>query len=193
MRFIDEADDWTDALIQVTQRARKLGKSVAMHTHFNHPNEISWITEAAAQRLYTAGVTVRNQTVLLKDINDNVPTMSSLIRRLADNNVTPYYVYVCDMTQNVEHYRTPLQTLLDIESQIRGSIAGFNMPQFIVDLPGGGGKRDAWSFDTYENGVSTFTAPAVTAAAADHIGRQEPQVFKYYDPINHNAVNDLDD
>lgn len=89
MRFIDEADDWTDALIEVTQRARKFGKSVAMHTHFNHPNEFSWITEAAAQRLFTAGVTVRNQTVLLKDVNDSVQTMSSLIRKLADNNITP--------------------------------------------------------------------------------------------------------
>lgn len=69
------------------------------------------------------------------------------------------------------------------------------MPQFIVDLPGGGGKRDAWSYDSYDrqNGVSTFTAPAVTAAAADHVRGQKPQVFKYYDPINHDASTKLDD
>lgn len=102
---------------------------------------------------------------------------------------------MCDMVPNVEHYRTPLQTILDLESQIRGSIAGFNMPQFIVDLPGGGGKRDAWSKDSYDRrtGVSTFTAPAVTAAAAAHGGREKPQVFKYYDPINSDALAEMDD
>lgn len=89
MRFIDPADDWTDALIEVTKRARDVGKSVAMHTHFNHANEFSWITEAAAQKLFAAGVTVRNQTVLLKGVNDNVQAMSTLIRKLANNNVTP--------------------------------------------------------------------------------------------------------
>lgn len=89
MRFLDTSDDWTDALIEVTQKARNVGKSVAMHTHFNHANEFSWITEAAAQKLYAAGVTVRNQTVLLKGVNDDVQTMSTLIRTLADNNIRP--------------------------------------------------------------------------------------------------------
>jgi lysine 2,3-aminomutase len=84
------------------------------------------------------------------------------------------------MVTKVEHLRTPLQTMLDLESRIRGSIAGFMMPQFIVDLPGGGGKRLACSFKSYdrETGVSMFTAPAVT-------GRdKENMVYKYYDPIS---------
>lgn len=95
MRFLDTSDDWTDALIEVTQKARNVGKSVAMHTHFNHANEFSWITEAAAQKLYAANVTVRNQTVLLKGVNDDVQTMSTLIRKLADNNVTPVSIPPC--------------------------------------------------------------------------------------------------
>lgn len=89
MRFVDQSDDWTDALIEVTQKAKKAGKSVALHTHFNHANEFSWITEAASQRLHEAGVTVRNQTVLLKGINDDVKTMKTLIRKLAYHNVEP--------------------------------------------------------------------------------------------------------
>ncbi|KAI3401737.1 hypothetical protein diail_9401 [Diaporthe ilicicola] len=184
MRFVDPADDWTNALIEVSQRARDAGKSMALHTHFNHPNEISWITEAAAQRLHKAGVTVRNQSVLLKSVNDNVQTMSTLIRKLSDINVTPYYVYICDMVQNSEHHRTTLQTLLDLEAQITGSIAGFNMPKFVVDLPGGGGKRLGSTRQSYdrETGVSRFEAPAVTGAAG---GREKPKVFEYYDPIVH--------
>lgn len=89
MRFVDPVDDWTNALIEVSQKAKEAGKSMAFHTHFNHANEISWITKAAAQRLHVAGVMVRNQTVLLKDINDDVPTMSTLIRTLADNHIWP--------------------------------------------------------------------------------------------------------
>lgn len=85
----EDGDGWAAALVQVAGRARELGKSVALHTHFNHPSEVSWVTEAAAQRLYASGVTVRNQTVLLKGVNDDVETMATLIRRLADNNIHP--------------------------------------------------------------------------------------------------------
>lgn len=91
-----------------------------------------------------------------------------------------YYVYMCDMVKMIEHLRTPLQTSLDLEAKIRGSIAGFMMPQFVVDLPGGGGKRLACSHQSYdrETGISTFTAPAVTGKDKDN------KVYEYYDPVN---------
>lgn len=99
------------------------------------------------------------------------------------------------MVEKAEHYRTPLQTLLDLESQIRGSIAGFMMPQFIVDLPGGGGKRLASSYVFYdrETGVSTFEAPAVSEAAAARGGMEKPKLFEYYDPIDHKARVKMDE
>lgn len=58
-----------------------------------------------------------------------------------------------------EHMRTSLQSMLDIEAEIRGSIAGFNMPQFVVDLPGGGGKRLGWSFKSYDRKTGIVRAP----------------------------------
>lgn len=99
------------------------------------------------------------------------------------------------MVENVEHFRTPLQTLLDIESEIRGSIGGFCMPTFIVDLPGGGGKRPGSTYLSYdrETGVSRFKAPAVTAAAAARGGREKPRIFEYHDPIGHDVRVDLDE
>lgn len=219
VRLVDPNDRWADALMDISRKGREAGKSVAFHTHFNHPNEISWVTTAAAQRLFEAGVTMRNQTVLLRGVNDDVETMSALIRRLADNNISPvssavvltrppppgaphrtspqlkrvlthsfsflsqYYVYLCDMVQNNEGMRTSLQTMLDLETQIRGSIAGFVMPQFVVDLPGGGGKRLASTYESYDRktGISRFVAPAVTTASAG--GRGKPEVFEYHDPI----------
>lgn len=110
--------------------------------------------------------------------------------------MTPqYYVYICDMVEKVEHYRTPLQTLIDLESQIQGSIAGFRTPRFIVDLPQGGGKRGASTFISYdrETGVSRFESPAVTAAAEDRGRFDKPKVFEYYDPIGRGTRVELND
>ncbi|ERS95520.1 hypothetical protein HMPREF1624_08036 [Sporothrix schenckii ATCC 58251] len=179
-RILDDQDSWFQALKFVADEARKAGKAMALHTHFNHPHEISWVSELAARRLFESGIMVRNQTVLMRGVNDDTATMSALIRNLADNNIFPYYVYQCDMVEKVEHLRTPLQTILDLEAQIRGSIAGFMMPQFVVDLPGGGGKRLACSHLSYDRttGVSRFMAPAVT-------GRdKENKVYEYYDPVD---------
>ncbi|KAL1837498.1 hypothetical protein VTJ49DRAFT_3726 [Mycothermus thermophilus] len=178
----NEGDGWAEALIDVSKRARREGKQIAWHTHFNHPREISWVTKLASQRLYEEGVVVRNQTVLLRGVNDDVETMGALIRGLADMNIAPYYVYQCDMVKSVEHLRTPLQTILDQESRLRGSIAGFAMPSFVVDLPGGGGKRLACSFESYDRttGVSRFRAPAVKG----HGGQKDGRVYEYYDPVD---------
>lgn len=175
-RILDPADSWTSALIAVSNAGRKVGKMVAMHTHFNHPAEITWVSRAASQKLFAAGVVVRNQTVLLRGVNDNLKTMKELIHGLADMTVTPYYVYQGDMVAGVEDLRTPLSTILDLESQIRGSIAGFMMPQFIVDLPGGGGKRLAASYQTYDSqsGISRFLAPAIKGGKT---------VYEYHDPV----------
>ncbi|KAL5347386.1 hypothetical protein ACLOAV_007698 [Pseudogymnoascus australis] len=174
-RILDPTDSWTSALIAVSNAGRKVGKMVAVHTHFNHPSEITWVSREASQKLFAAGVVVRNQSVLLRGVNDDVGTMKALIRGLADMAITPYYVYQGDMVAGVEDLRTPLSAILELESQIRGSIAGFMTPQFIVDLPGGGGKRLASSYQSYDSktGVSRFVAPAVKSGEA---------VYEYHDP-----------
>ena len=93
-RMLDPQDRWTDALIHITDLGRKLFKNDALHTHFNHPNEITWITREAAQRLYSSCVVVRNQNVLLKGVNNDLGTMKQLIRELADMNIQPVSMLV---------------------------------------------------------------------------------------------------
>lgn len=88
-RILDKNDPWTDALIALSNKGKKLGKAIAVHTHFNHPNEITWLTRLATQKLFENGVIVRNQSVLLRGVNDDVEVMKRLIRDLADMNVTP--------------------------------------------------------------------------------------------------------
>ena len=169
-------DAWTDALTRVVEHGRALHKEVVLHTHFNHPREITWITEAAMNKLFERGITVRNQTVLQRGVNDAVPTMQLLVKRLAHLNVHPYYIYMHDLVKGVEDLRTTLQTGLDIEKGLRGLTSGFNTPLVVVDAPGGGGKRDAHSYEHYdrETGISVFTSPNV------HPGR----LYFYFDPID---------
>ena len=148
---------------------------MVVHTHFNSPNEISWITERAMNVLFERAITVRNQSVLIRGVNDDPAVMQLLVRRLGYLNVHPYYVYMHDLVKGVEDLRTTVQTALDVEKYVRGSTAGFNTPTFVCDAPGGGGKRDVHSLDSYdrENGIVVYSAPSVPP------GRH----FVYFDPI----------
>jgi lysine 2,3-aminomutase len=167
---------WTDALTRVVEKGRSLHKEVVLHTHFNHPREITGITEDAMNKLMERGITVRNQSVLQRRVNDSPEVMTLLVKRLGHVNVHPYYVYVHDLVKGVEDLRTTLDTALHIEKHLRGATAGFNTPTFVVDAPGGGGKRDAHSYEYYdrESGISVYAAPAVKAG----------QLFLYYDPLD---------
>ena len=115
-------------------------------------------------RLFERGITVRNQTVLQRKVNDSAATMTLLVKRLSYVNVHPYYVYMHDLVKGVEDLRTTLATGLQIEKEIRGATAGFNTPTVVVDAPGGGGKRDAHSYEHYDRttGISVYTAPPCT-------------------------------
>lgn len=169
-------DAWLDALTRIVEKGRKLHKEVVLHTHFNHPKEITAITQRAMNRLMERGIFVRNQSVLQRRVNDTPEIMGLLVKRLGHVNVHPYYVYVHDLVKGVEDLRTTLDTALYLEKHVRGSTAGFNTPVFVVDAPGGGGKRDAHSFEYYdrESGISVFTAPSVKAG----------QFFLYFDPLD---------
>jgi len=167
--------EWIDALTAVVERGRKLHKEVVLHTHFNHPNEITAITKRALDSVFERGIITRNQSVLQRGVNDGIATMQLLIKRLGHCQVQPYYVYVHDLVKGVEDLRTTLQTACDIEKAVRGVTAGFHTPTFVVDAPGGGGKRVAHSFEHYDRktGISVFTAPSV-----------KPGYFLYYDPVD---------
>ncbi len=168
-------EEWFAALVEVADYGRKLHKDVMLHTHFNHPNEITEITQRAMNRFFEAGLFVRNQTVLQRGVNDDPDTLVVLGRRLAYVNVHPYYVYQHDMVKGVEELRTSIATTARLEKAVRGTTAGFNTPTFVVDAPGGGGKRDVHSFEHYDkaSGISVYAAPRVKPG----------QLFLYFDPL----------
>jgi lysine 2,3-aminomutase len=168
--------EWLDALTAISDRGRKMGKDVVLHTHFNAPEEITWITERAMRVLFERGIFTRNQSVLIRGVNDDPVRMQLLVRRLGYLNVHAYYVYMHDMVKGVEELRTTIQDAVDIEKFVRGSTAGFNTPTFVCDAPGGGGKRDVHSYEYYdrENGIAVYAAPSVKPGKA----------FLYFDPID---------
>jgi lysine 2,3-aminomutase len=165
--------DWVAAVLELVARGRTMFKDVCLHTHFNHPNEVTPMAEAAMRRLHEHGVFVRNQAVLLRGVNDDAATLRSLIKSLGRINIHPYYVYLCDMVKATEHFRLPLKTAQRLEKEVRGTTAGFNTPLFIVDTPSG--KRDVHSaeFHDGEYGVSGFLSPAVAPG----------QMRYYFDPL----------
>lgn len=168
--------EWTNALINVVNLGRKKGKDVVLHTHFNSPNEITAITKDAMMMLFKNGVTVRNQSVLIKGVNDDPDDMVHLIRKLGYMNVQPYYVYQHDMVKGVEDMRTSVAETVELEKIVRGTTAGFNIPLFVTDAPGGGGKRDVHSYDYYDEtlGISVYRSPSV----------DKDKIYLYYDPIH---------
>lgn len=111
-----------------------------LNTHFNHPVELTAQAAEALARLADAGIPLANQTVLLRGVNDSPRTLETLFRELLRHRVRPYYLFQCDLVRGIEHFRTPLQTGLDIMRHLRANLDGLGIPHFVLDTPGGGGK-----------------------------------------------------
>ena len=111
-----------------------------MNTHFNTVNEITPESAAAIDRIVRAGVPVNNQSVLMRGINDTVEKQTKLCQGLLKIKVRPYYLFQCDEVQGTDHLRTSIDTGIKIIEGMRGYTSGLAIPNFVVDLPQGGGK-----------------------------------------------------
>lgn len=144
---------------------------VWLNTHFNHPNEITPESAKACAMLADAGIPLGNQSVLLAGINDCVFTMKKLVNELVKIRVRPYYIYQCDLSMGLEHFRTPVSKGIEIIEGLRGHTSGFCVPTFVVDAPGGGGKTPVMPqyiisqtpkkviLRNYEGVITTYTEP----------------------------------
>jgi len=111
-----------------------------INTHFNHPREITPDAERACTAIVDAGIPLGNQSVLLRGINDNAEVMKDLLLKLVHMRVRPYYLYQCDLSRGISHFRTDVDTGIDIMHQLTGYISGFAVPKYVIDAPHGGGK-----------------------------------------------------
>jgi lysine 2,3-aminomutase len=123
-------------LIELLESAEK----VYVHTHFNHPREITPEASRACRALIKAGIPVNNHTVLLRGVNDDLAIMRELIRGLLRIKVRPYYLFHCDPVVGAGHFRTSIWKGLEIIEGLRGHVSGIGIPTYVVDSPHGGGK-----------------------------------------------------
>lgn len=142
-----------------------------VNTHFNHPNEITPESTEACAKLANAGIPLGNQSVLLRGVNDCVHVMKTLVQGLVKIRVRPYYIYQCDLSMGLEHFRTPVSKGIEIIENLRGHTSGYAVPTFVVDAPGGGGKTPVMPnyvisqspnkviLRNFEGVITTYTEP----------------------------------
>lgn len=155
------------------QFAQMLAKysPVFIHTHFNHPKECTQEAFDACARLANAGCVINNQMVLLKGINDDPRIVKELNHKLLMMRVRPYYIFQCDMSQGISHFRTPIEKGLEIIESLRGWTSGMAVPHFVIDCPGGGGKiplipqyvvkheGKKWTLRNYQKKIFEYNEP----------------------------------
>lgn len=142
-----------------------------LNTHFNHPREITRAAQKALATLADAGIPLGNQSVLLAGVNDCPRIMKALVHQLVRHRVRPYYLYQCDLSEGLSHFRTPVGKGIEIMESLIGHTSGFAVPTYVVDAPGGGGKIPvlpnyivSWSTNkvvlrNYEGVITTYKEP----------------------------------
>ncbi len=157
----------TDELVNMLKKYQP----VWINTHFNHPKELTPRARQALAKLADAGFVLGNQTVLLRGVNDCPWIIKELCQRLVENRVRPYRLYQCDLSLGIGHFRTTIARGIEIIEHLSGHTTGFAVPEFVVDLPGGGGKTPvnpryliAWNgrvaiFRNYEGVIARYTEP----------------------------------
>jgi len=145
--------------------------NIWINTQFNHPREITPSSKMALKQLAMAGIPLGNQSVLLNGVNDCPRIMKRLVHKLVANRVRPYYLYQCDLSEGLEHFRTNIGKGIEIMESLRGHTSGFAIPTYVIDAPGGGGKIPimpnyliSWSANkvilrNYEGVITTYTMP----------------------------------
>jgi lysine 2,3-aminomutase len=157
----------TDDLVSILKKHQPLW----INTHFNHPREITSSSKEALAKLADGGFPLGNQSVLLADVNDCPRIMKSLVHKLVQNRVRPYYLYQCDLSEGLSHFRTPIGKGIEIMESLIGHTSGFARPTYVIDAPGGGGKIPvmpnyiiSWSTNkvvlrNYEGVITTYKEP----------------------------------
>lgn len=108
--------------------------------HANHPNEISREVKDALSSLRLAGVTVLNQSVLLKDVNDNARVLSELSSELFSSGVLPYYLHMLDRVKGSAHFEVPLETARALITELSETLPGYLVPKLVLEEAGAASK-----------------------------------------------------
>lgn len=143
------------------------GKATYVAIHANHPLEFGDAARAALARLADAGLVLVSQSVLLKGVNNDVETLSSLMRCFVENRVKPYYLHHPDLAPGTAHFRMSIAQGQALVKALRGQLSGLCQPEYVLDIPGGHGKapigtrylRSDTEIEDYRGGIHTLSEP----------------------------------
>jgi len=158
---------------RITKNAASIFKKYStlwFATHFNHPKEITEESQKCVETLLESKVSVLNQTVLLKGVNDDPKTIEELFRKLLKIGVKPYYLFQCDPAKGVSHFRTSVFKGIEIMEYLRGRVSGIAQPTFALDTEGGG------KVPLLPNYVLSYTENSII------VRNYEGKVFEYKNP-----------
>ncbi len=157
----------TDDLVNMLKKYHPIW----LNAHFNHSKEMTPEAMESLRKLADAGIPLGNQSVLMRGINDDVKIMKDLVHVLVKNRVRPYYIYQCDLSMGIEHFRTKVSKGIEIIEGLRGHTSGYAVPTYVIDAPGGGGKTPAMPqyiismsptkvvLRNYEGVITTYAEP----------------------------------
>lgn len=154
----------TESLVAILKKYQP----IYIVAHFNHLREINEYTKKAFAQLIDNGIMVLNQTVLLRNINDNSATLTELFRKLTFLRARPYYLHQCDLARGTKMFRVPLKRALSILKEMRGHVSGLNIPHFIVDIPGGFGKVSLVSDPVVAETANTISLQGFDGEVAEY-------------------------
>jgi lysine 2,3-aminomutase len=178
-------DDVLAGLERIARKAIEYDVDLAVHTHVNHANSLTPLVAEATKKLHSMGFRdVRNQGVLLRGVNDSPKALLDLAFTLLDKaKVMPYYLYMCDMIPNSEHWRLSVHEAQQLQHAIMGYLPGFATPRIVCDVPFVG-KRWVHQLESYDrtNGISYWTKNYRTGIEYDDPEALDRR-FPYYDPI----------
>lgn len=120
--------------------ALKDKKPVYIMIHANHPTEFTQEATEVISHLSDAGIPLLSQTLLIKNVNDNIEVLSQLMRLFLKNRIKPYYLHHGDLARGTKHFRTTIATGRQLMRELRGRFSGMCQPTYVLDIPGGFGK-----------------------------------------------------
>lgn len=139
----------TAELIEVLRRFK--GQLILV-THVNHPNELEPVNQALFRQLVQKGITLFNQSVVLRGINDNCDTLVSLSYKLFDWHVLPYYLHRLDQVQGSAHFDISKNRSCEIYQQMLSRLPGYLVPRLVEEIPGKASKSPVQCGNMVKNG-----------------------------------------
>lgn len=170
----------TPALIELLRSFIGFDKPVFIVTHFNHPNELAMENKHALARLIDAGIVVRNQSVLLRGVNDSVPILRQLFTQLTNVRVVPYYLHQLDLARGTGHFRVPLEKGIELMRQLQGTLTGIALPKYMLDIPNGKGKIPLQYEYMKKAGERTY-----------QVENYRGEIFPYFEPESPSSVHNF--